>query len=216
MSASRSREVQVGVAAVVLVGILGISPLNPFRPGHADAGSPSVTAEVEKVATTALIAGQNLGLDESEVVWEVRALPAAPQSAASAAARAMPQAAAIEQRRQALHKRVADIFSGSAVRARMDVGVENMVANLVDPDTRDLGGGVSSIKFTSALVNNTSASLAATATVWAEFAAKGMNGEWIVARPEGPIIVHFDLVKSAAGKWTVENMVSSFASGSGP
>lgn len=226
---------RVGVAGIPLVAmsLFSLSPLNPLRMGPAAAtGSASATvmaaqvsAAAEQVALTALITQQTLGSDDSAINWKAQPAPAmsmagvasgAPGSRMQAPPRPIPAAAEQAKFTAASHKRVDALFSGAAVLARMNFGIDNAAAGQADPDTRDLGGGVSSLAFTQAVVSEATASLTAEATMWASYAQKLPDGSWTVFQPESAMIVKMELVKSPDGRWTVDKMVESFASGSGP
>jgi hypothetical protein len=96
------------------------------------------------------------------------------------------------------------------------VGLTNAVNAEADPKFRNVGSGVSKVKFDSVAVSGNTATLRAEVTTWAKFQQQQNDGKWATANPVNVMIYNVTMTRNSSGQWLVSSMVGDFAPGEGP
>jgi hypothetical protein len=138
-------------------------------------------------------------------------------NAAVAAGRPAPAASsAVRQAQQQDGMRVLVKYFSAAQARHEEIGLRNAVRAEADPKFRNIGAGVSKIKFDEVAVSGNTATLVAEVTIWSKFQQKQANGSWTTSDPVNVMVYHVTAERVASGQWMVSSMVGDFAPGQAP
>lgn len=107
-------------------------------------------------------------------------------------------------------------YFAPSLAQREEIGLINAVNAEADPKFRNLGSGVSKVKFDSVKVSGGTATLRAEATVWSKFQQQQADGRWSTADPASVMIYNVTMTRNASGQWIVTSMIGDFAPGQEP
>lgn len=96
-----------------------------------------------------------------------------------------------------------------------EIGMNNAIQAESDPKFRNLGAGVSSVKYDNVAVSGNTATLTADVTIWSKFQQQQADGSWTTSDPTN-VMVYSVTMSRESGKWLVDSMVGDFAPGEGP
>ncbi len=181
------------VAVVLLVTIVVIGPAG-LTGGHAPDGAD--TNAIRGVVTRAL----RLLQDESVASHATDGGPMSDQVRAELEANAMARA-------RLLFSGLGLTWFEGVVKYNLDEQASGMI--------RHLGGGVSTIDFTSIAVSGDHATVAVTEDVWADIAQVQDSGKVAVAHPKNTMLASL-LLERTEGVWYVTDYRAGFAPGSEP
>ncbi|SRR6266702_1473369 len=200
----------VGAGVAVVVGqFAGASEPGKTISSIADADAAQI-ALVESTFSTALTADRT-----------VDAPPAATYGQAASAAIAAGQpapAVADSVRQQQLRTGISTLakYFTPAQAAHESIGLRNAISEETDPRIRNIGMGVSGVKFVHVSVKGATATLEADVTIWAKSQMLQPNGKWLTANPVNVMDYTATLEQNQTGQWLVSSLVGDFVPGEGP
>jgi hypothetical protein len=96
------------------------------------------------------------------------------------------------------------------------IGLRNAVAFEADPKVRNVGTGVSDVKYLSVSIQSDTATLEAHVTTWAKTQLLQPDGKWLSANPVNVVDYRATLVRGSSGQWQVSDLHGDFVPGQGP
>lgn len=96
-----------------------------------------------------------------------------------------------------------------------EIGMNNAIQAESDPKFRNLGAGVSGVKFDNVAVSGNTATLTAEVRIWSKFQQQQADGSWTTSEPTNVMVYNVTMTRES-GKWVVDSMVGDFAPGEGP
>lgn len=123
---------------------------------------------------------------------------------------------AVRQAQQQDGKRVLARYFAPAQAKHEEVGLNNAVQAEANPKFRNIGAGVSNVKYDEVAVSGNTATLIAEVTIWSKFQQLQSDGSWTTSDPVNVMIYHVTMERGTNGQWVVSSMVGDFAPGQAP
>lgn len=211
-----------GAAIVVATTGTGVASGSVGSAASAIAADSSQVPQVKAAFTAAITADQQSGAPATAATAvnttnDAAATYGAKVNAAVAAKGLAPAASdTVRQAQQQDGKRVLAKYFGSSQVKHEEIGLNNAVQAEADPKFRNIGAGVSNVKFDEVAISGNTATLTAEVTIWSKFQQVQANGSWTTADPVNVMVYHVTMERGTAGQWVVNSMTGDFAPGQAP
>lgn len=229
---SMSLRAKLLTGALVAAGAAGAFVIASSGPGAASGSVGGGTAaiaqdssqigQVKAAFSAAITADQQTGAPATAALAVHATADAAASyrtsvNSAVAAGRLAPAAStAVRQAQLQDGERALTKYFTTAQAKHEEIGLHNAIRAESDPKFRNIGAGVSNIKFDEVAVSGNTATLTVEVTIWSKFQQEQANGSWTTSDPVNVMVYHVTTKRAASGQWMVSSMVGDFAPGQAP
>jgi hypothetical protein len=200
--------VAAGASAFAFVASASGNPATVTSTLAADSGQVS---QIETTFTAAITANQEAGAPSAASYGtKANALVAAGKVAP-------PATSAIRSAQLADGKAALAKYFTPVQDQHEEIGLTNAVNAEASPTFRNLGSGVSKVKYDQVAVSGKTATLTVEVTIWSKTQVEQRaNGPWMTADPVNVMDYNVAMVREPSGRWMVSSMAGDFAPGEGP